>query len=41
MKSRTYVCLGLVLVMSWSVGEARAFRISEPAAGTKVTSGKR
>jgi len=26
--------------MSWSVGEARAFRISEPAAGTKVTSGK-
>ena len=40
MKSRTYVCLGLVLVMSWSVGEARAFRISEPAAGTKLTSGK-
>jgi hypothetical protein len=26
--------------MSWSVGEARAFRISEPAAGTKLTSGK-
>ena len=40
MKSRTYVCLGLVLVMSWSVGEAWAFRISEPAAGTKLTSGK-
>lgn len=40
MKSRTYVCLGLVLVLSWSVGEALAFKITEPATGAKLASGK-
>ena len=42
MRSRTHLCLAgvLVLVMSWPVGEAVAFSITEPAAGTKLTSGK-
>jgi K319L-like, PKD domain len=40
MSSRTNFCLGLVLLMCWPVGEALAFKIIEPAAGTKLTSGQ-
>ena len=34
-----YLWLALVLLMCWPVGEALAFKITEPAAGTKLTSG--
>jgi K319-like protein len=40
MGSRANFCLGLVLLMCWPVGEALAFKITEPAAGTKLTSGQ-
>jgi K319L-like, PKD domain len=40
MRSHHYLWLALVLLMCWPVGEALAFKITEPAAGTKLTSGQ-
>jgi hypothetical protein len=40
MRSHYYLWLALVLLMCWPVGEALAFKITEPAAGTKLTSGQ-
>jgi hypothetical protein len=39
MRSHYYLWLALVLLI-WPVGEALAFKITEPAAGTKLTSGQ-
>lgn len=40
MRSHHYLWLALALLMCWPVGEALAFKITEPAAGTKLTSGQ-
>jgi PKD domain len=40
MRSHYYLWLALVLLMCLPVGEALAFKITEPAAGTKLTSGQ-
>ena len=40
MRRHHYLWLALALLMCWPVGEALAFKITEPAAGTKLTSGQ-
>lgn len=40
MRSHHYLWLALAILMCWPVGEALAFKITEPAAGTKLTSGQ-
>src|SRR5678815_5860013 len=40
MRRHRYLWFALVLLMCWPVGEALAFKITEPAAGTKLTSGQ-
>jgi len=40
MRRHHYLRFALVLLMCWPIGEALAFKITEPAAGTKLTSGQ-
>ena len=40
MRSHHYLWLALVLLMCWPIGEALAFKITEPAAGKKLTPGQ-
>ena len=40
MRSHHYLWLALAILMCWPVGEALAFKITEPAARTKLTSGQ-
>jgi len=40
MRRHHYLRFALVLLMCWPIGEALAFKITEPAAGTKLTPGQ-